>query len=340
MLTTDLFFLNELKKKVTLTNCYILESDLFNDSGNCKYEFRKEDGLITLFRKTHYRFKQMFFFLDKEYLCKKADVFYENDLFISEVIFSETQKEQNKAITNWLKKNENFHYRTFIRMFKVDKPNLKNIDFSKIENPNLEDLNEIKCQLEINFDILSERIPSLIELEKLRESTYIIKENNKLAAILISEKKGKTEELRYWLVLPNYRSFGYGGLLMNFFLNSNNETARYTLWVDISNIDAIKKYEHYGFQKDRLVNKIFINKTIMKEKIIGILKDTRPEFEFDIEGVNFIEEGYLDSFDLITIVADLENTFDTKISGSLIVPESFQSVDSIINLVQNSKNAS
>jgi acyl carrier protein len=340
MLTTDLFFFNELKKKGTLTNCYILESDLFNDSGSCKYEFRKEDGLITLFSKTHYRFKRMFFYLDKEFLSKKADVFYENDFFVSEVIFSETQKEQNKVITNWFKKNENFHYRTFIRMFKVDKPNLNKIDFSKIENPNLEDLNEIKCQLEFNFDILTERIPSLIELEKLRESTYIIKENNKLAAILISEKKGKTEELRYWLVLPDYRSFGYGGLLMKFFLISNNETARYTLWVDISNIEVIKKYEHYGFQKDRLLNKIFINKTIMKEKIIAILRDTRPEFEFDIEGVNFIKEGYLDSFDLITIVADLENTFDTKISGSLIVPESFQSVDSIISLIQNSDNAS
>lgn len=77
----------------------------------------------------------------------------------------------------------------------------------------------------------------------------------------------------------------------------------------------------------------------MKDLVLNILKDTRPEFEFNSD-VNFIDEGYLDSFDLITIVSDLESTFDIKINGSLIVPESFSSLDSIVKLVQSSKNAS
>ncbi|TBH71739.1 acyl carrier protein [Aquirufa antheringensis] len=77
----------------------------------------------------------------------------------------------------------------------------------------------------------------------------------------------------------------------------------------------------------------------MKDLVLNILRDTRPEFEFNSE-VNFIDEGYLDSFDLITIVSDLESTFDIKINGSLIVPESFSSLDSIVKLVQSSKNAS
>lgn len=77
----------------------------------------------------------------------------------------------------------------------------------------------------------------------------------------------------------------------------------------------------------------------MKDKIIEILKETRPEFEFS-ESVNFIDAGFLDSFDLITIVADLESTFNIKINGALIVPESFHNIDSILNLVKNSKNAS
>jgi acyl carrier protein len=340
MLKTDLFFLNELKKNVTLSNCYILESNLFNDNGDCKFEFRLEDGLIAIFRKTDYEFKQMFFYLDKEYLGRKAKLFYESDLFVSEVILSEMTYEKNIAITDWYNKNGIMHYGTFVRMYNIDKPNIKNLNFSKIENPNFEDLSEIKFLLEINFDVLCERIPTLTELQKLRQTTYVIKNNNKIAAILISENKGKTEELRYWLVVPDYRGLGYGSLLMNFFLTSNPETVRYTLWVNVKNIDAINKYEHYGFQRDKLVNKIFINKRIMREKIIAILRDTRPEFDFEKEGVNFIDDGYLDSFDLITIVADLEFNFDTKISGSLIVPESFQSVDAIVNLVQNSKNAS
>ncbi len=77
----------------------------------------------------------------------------------------------------------------------------------------------------------------------------------------------------------------------------------------------------------------------MKDLVLNILKDTRPEFDFNSD-LNFIDEGYLDSFDLITIVSDLESKFDIKINGSMIVPENFNSLDSIVKLVQNSKNAS
>ena len=37
----------------------------------------------------------------------------------------------------------------------------------------------------------------------------------------------------------------------------------------------------------------------MKEKIIAILNDLRPEFSFT-EDVDFIEEGMLDSFDIVS----------------------------------------
>ena len=36
----------------------------------------------------------------------------------------------------------------------------------------------------------------------------------------------------------------------------------------------------------------------MKEKIIKILTELRPEFDFTDESFNFIEEGMLDSFDV------------------------------------------
>ncbi|NDP28756.1 MAG: acyl carrier protein, partial [Flavobacterium sp.] len=55
---------------------------------------------------------------------------------------------------------------------------------------------------------------------------------------------------------------------------------------------------------------------------------------------SFMDAGYLDSFDIVTVVADLEEVFDVKISGASILPENFQSIASIVNLVENSKNAS
>lgn len=336
---TDFFVFNELKKNPTLSNYYSIESELFDDKGYCNFEFRKQDGLICILKQSNSFFKQMFFFLNKEKLYEKVCLFKSDDSIVSEIVFSELQRDQDDLISKWFLRNDNFHYRTLMRMYKISKKEYENIDFSRVRNPTLDEIYEIHKRLKDNFDVLSERIPQIEELIELIKSTYIIKDNNEIASILISQLKGKTEELRYWLVLPEYRNLGYGNLLMKYFLNINKETIRYTLWVDVSNLNAIKKYKQNGFTKDKLINKIFISKKIMKDKIVEILKETRPEFEFD-ENINFIEEGYLDSFDLITIVADLENTFDIKINGALIVPESFQSIDTILNLVKSSKNAS
>ena len=71
----------------------------------------------------------------------------------------------------------------------------------------------------------------------------------------------------------------------------------------------------------------------MKEQIVKILTELRPEFDFTQEGVDFIEEGMLDSFDLVTLVSELDNVFGISIDGVDILPESFASVDAIANLL-------
>lgn len=71
----------------------------------------------------------------------------------------------------------------------------------------------------------------------------------------------------------------------------------------------------------------------MKEKVLEILSNIRPEFDFT-EDVNFIEEGMLDSFDVVTLVSDLDTTFGISIDGVDIVPENFSSIDAIINLLK------
>lgn len=72
----------------------------------------------------------------------------------------------------------------------------------------------------------------------------------------------------------------------------------------------------------------------MKEQIIKILTELRPEFDFSQEGVNFIEEGMLDSFDVVNLVNDLDSTFGISIDGVDILPENFASVDSIEQLLK------
>lgn len=75
----------------------------------------------------------------------------------------------------------------------------------------------------------------------------------------------------------------------------------------------------------------------MKNKIIEILNNTRPEFNFGIELNDFIKKGMLDSFDIITLVSDFEEEMGISISGDQIIPENFSSISAIEELLVNSK---
>ncbi len=71
----------------------------------------------------------------------------------------------------------------------------------------------------------------------------------------------------------------------------------------------------------------------MKNKIIEILTEIRPEFNFNIESKDFFSKGILDSFDSISIVSELEDSFGLEIDGAKILPENFDSVEAIFNLM-------
>lgn len=71
----------------------------------------------------------------------------------------------------------------------------------------------------------------------------------------------------------------------------------------------------------------------MREQIINILTELRPEFDFHQE-VDFIEEGMLDSFDVVNLVSDLESTFGINIDGVDVLPENFSTIESICNLLK------
>lgn len=72
-----------------------------------------------------------------------------------------------------------------------------------------------------------------------------------------------------------------------------------------------------------------------EEKILQILKDIQPDFDFE-GGEDFVAQGYLDSFDVVTLVAELEGAFGVAISALDIVPENFASLKSIAALVEKS----
>ena len=71
------------------------------------------------------------------------------------------------------------------------------------------------------------------------------------------------------------------------------------------------------------------------DKIYDILQELRPELNFrEIE--MYASSGYLDSFDIVAIVDELEDHYDILIDAFEIVPENFDSVEAIAALVKKS----
>lgn len=71
----------------------------------------------------------------------------------------------------------------------------------------------------------------------------------------------------------------------------------------------------------------------MKAQIIEILNDIRPEFDFATVKEDFIKEGMLDSFDVITLVTELDEKFGVSIDGIDVKPENFCSINKIEELL-------
>ena len=68
------------------------------------------------------------------------------------------------------------------------------------------------------------------------------------------------------------------------------------------------------------------------DKIVSILSEIRPEFDFAASD-DFINDGLLDSFDMITLVTELDKTFSISIDGVDIIPENFRSIKTIADLL-------
>lgn len=75
----------------------------------------------------------------------------------------------------------------------------------------------------------------------------------------------------------------------------------------------------------------------MKEQIINILTELRPEFDFTQEDVNFIEDGMLDSFDMVSLIDSIETEIGVAISGADVLPENFCSIDAICRTIEKNR---
>ncbi len=69
------------------------------------------------------------------------------------------------------------------------------------------------------------------------------------------------------------------------------------------------------------------------EKLIQILSEMHPDVDFSSE-VDLIDDGVLDSLDIVSLVAEIDTEFGVTIPAEEIVPENFNSAAALWALVE------
>lgn len=72
------------------------------------------------------------------------------------------------------------------------------------------------------------------------------------------------------------------------------------------------------------------------ERLLKILKEIRPDVDFENEKF-LIDDGILDSFDVVSIISELDDAFGVQVRITELEPENFNSIESIWGLIQKLK---
>ena len=70
------------------------------------------------------------------------------------------------------------------------------------------------------------------------------------------------------------------------------------------------------------------------DRLMEILSEARPDVDFGSETA-LIDDEILDSFDIISIVTEVNDAFDVEINVEDLVPENFNSAEAIWELMQS-----
>jgi ribosomal protein S18 acetylase RimI-like enzyme len=171
-------------------------------------------------------------------------------------------KEDILSVADIFLQNGFHEYIALNRMSRIVAETTADVRDTGIAYAQKSDCPEILALFETYFDPLCEQIPLIEELRLWVEQGRLLlynPEGSKIQGFLIFDLNGKTAYLRYWFVHPGYREKKIGSkLIYRFFLDSG-VAKRQLFWVIGTNWNAIKRYQHYGFDKETFYDHVLIN---------------------------------------------------------------------------------
>ena len=68
------------------------------------------------------------------------------------------------------------------------------------------------------------------------------------------------------------------------------------------------------------------------EKLLEILENIKPGVDYE-NTKTLIDDQYLDSLSILSLIAEIEDEFDVVVPTIEIIPENFNSVEAMMNLI-------
>ena len=75
-----------------------------------------------------------------------------------------------------------------------------------------------------------------------------------------------------------------------------------------------------------------MDKEEIREEILKLLQELHEDVDFEIEDT-LVDDKILDSFDLVTLVTELNETFDVEVTAREFIAENFNSVDTLTEMI-------
>lgn len=172
----------------------------------------------------------------------------------------------SKSTVDLFLENGFYNYTSLVRMTRKQSQSTKSpfILDTGVKKAEDSDLIQINTLLHEYFDRYADQFPSVDELRDWinKQSILACKNEKVIQGFIIFEEIGLTSYLRYWFVHPDFRELKIGSKLINAFFCRTQNATRHLFWVNSTNENAIKRYLHYGFLSEDLIDIILINRQL------------------------------------------------------------------------------